>query len=63
VAEANGLEAEIPSIACVSLVEIAAEKFVALTRRSGAAFAGLQGLDQTLPRHVYDLARLDGHPG
>lgn len=60
VAEANGAGAEIPSIACVSLVEIAAEKFVALTRRSGAAFAGLQALDPTLPRHVYDLSRLEG---
>jgi predicted nucleotidyltransferase component of viral defense system len=60
VAEANKVEAEIPSIACVSLVEIAAEKFVALTRRSGAAFAGFQALDSTLPRHVYDLSRLKG---
>jgi hypothetical protein len=60
VSEANKSEAEIPSIACVSLVEIAAEKFVALTRRSGAAFAGLEALDPTLPRHVYDLSRLDG---
>ena len=61
VAEANKAEAEIPKIACVNLVEIAAEKFVALTRRSGAAFAGLEELDRTLPRHVYDLSRLDGH--
>lgn len=61
VAEANKDPAEIPNITCVSLVEIAAEKFVALTRRSGAAFAGLQALDPTLPRHVYDLARLNGH--
>jgi hypothetical protein len=45
----------------VSLVEIAAEKFVALTRRSGAAFAGLQPLDPTLSRHVHDLSRLEGH--
>ena len=61
VAEANSREAEIPSIACVSMVEIAAEKFVALTRRSGVAFAGLQELDWTLPRHVYDLSRIEGH--
>jgi predicted nucleotidyltransferase component of viral defense system len=61
VAEANRSEAEIPSIACVSLVEIAAEKFVALTRRSGVAFAGIGALDPTLPRHVYDLSRLHGH--
>jgi predicted nucleotidyltransferase component of viral defense system len=61
VAEANKDQAEIPNIACVSLVEIAAEKFVALTRRSGAAFAALEALDPTLPRHVYDLSRLNGH--
>lgn len=61
VAEANKMEAEIPRIDCVNLVEIAAEKFVALTRRSGAAFADLQALDPTLPRHVYDLSRLEGH--
>ena len=60
VAEANKVGPEIPEIACVNLVEIAAEKFVALTRRSGAAFAGLKELDSTLPRHVYDLSRLDG---
>ncbi len=60
VAEAQRAGPEIPGIACVHLVEIAAEKFVALTRRSGAAFAGLQELDPTLPRHVYDLSRLDG---
>ncbi|HZZ30533.1 MAG TPA: nucleotidyl transferase AbiEii/AbiGii toxin family protein [Phenylobacterium sp.] len=40
---------------------IAAEKFVALTRRSGVAFAGIEDLDPTLPRDVYDLSRLDGH--
>jgi predicted nucleotidyltransferase component of viral defense system len=61
VAEASGAQAEVPGIACVSLVEIAAEKFVALTRRSGEAFASQQALDPTLPRHVYDLARLAGH--
>ncbi len=60
VAEAKGVSAEIPKIACVSLAEIAAEKFVALTRRSGSAFAGIDKLDWTLPRHVYDLSRLDG---
>jgi predicted nucleotidyltransferase component of viral defense system len=58
VAEANKAPAEIPNIACVNLVEIAAEKFVALTRRGGAAFAGHEALDRTLPRHVYDLSRL-----
>lgn len=60
-AEANKGETEIPKIACVSLEEIAAEKFVALTRRAGVAFAGIEALDPTLPRHVYDLSRLAGH--
>jgi predicted nucleotidyltransferase component of viral defense system len=60
VADANKVEAEIPKIACVSLEEIAAEKFVALTRRAGVAFADIEELDQTLPRHVYDLSRLAG---
>ncbi len=50
---------EVPEIACVPLVEIAAEKFVALTRRSGAVFAGGKP-DPTLVRHIYDLVRLDG---
>jgi len=61
VAEATNVDPEIPSIACVCLAETAAEKFVALTRRSGATFAGLGALDPTLARHVYDLSRLDGH--
>ena len=47
---------ELPAIACASLTETAAEKFVALTRRAGAEFAGLrQARDPTLPRHIYDL--------
>jgi len=31
-----------------------------LTQRSSAAFAGLQALVSTLPRHVYDLSHLEG---
>lgn len=58
-AEAAGRDAEVASIACVALVETAAEKFVALTRRTGAIFAGADP-DGTLVRHIYDLSRLDG---
>lgn len=61
VSEAAGAAPEIPAIACVPIVETAADKFVALARRAGFAFAGLGALDPTLVRHVYDLHRLDGH--
>ena len=37
-----------------------AAKFVALTRRAGFAFAGIEELDRTLSRHVYDLSRQAG---
>ena len=47
---------------CVSLVETAAEKFVALTRRAGAEFAAAGGPhDATLVRHVYDLHAIREH--
>jgi predicted nucleotidyltransferase component of viral defense system len=59
-AEAIKGAAEVLSIPCVALVETAAEKFVALTRRTGAVFAGDEP-DDTLVRHIYDLSRLDGH--
>ena len=59
VAQAHDRDAEVASIACVPLVETAAEKFVALTRRQGAVYAGAER-DPTLVRHVYDLMRLDG---
>lgn len=61
VAEANGDEAEAKEVACVRLVETAADKFVALGRRAGFALSGLGDLDHTLVRHVYDLSRMDGH--
>jgi len=32
---------EVTSMACTSIVETAADKFVGLTRRAGAKFAGL----------------------
>lgn len=60
VAEANGAAAEATDVACVRLVETAADKFVALGRRAGFALSGLGKLDQTLVRHVYDLSRMDG---
>jgi hypothetical protein len=59
-AQAAGRPAEVLAIPCVALVETAAEKFVALTRRTGAVFAGVEPPDDTLVRHIYDLFRLDG---
>jgi len=62
VAEAFNRPPEVPVIACVSIVETVAEKFVALTRRAGAEFADAGGLrDSTLVRHVYDLHVLRAH--
>jgi len=54
--------AEVPEIACVSIVETAAEKLVALTRRAGAELAdGGGSRDSTLVRHIYDLHMLREH--
>ncbi len=58
-AEAVKREPEVVGIPCVALEETAAEKFVALTRRTGEVFAGGKP-DETLVRHLYDLTRLDG---
>ncbi len=56
VAEAHRRDAEIPKIACSSLIETAAEKLVALTWRAGSELAGLrEQRDPTLVRHIYDL--------
>ena len=56
VAEAYGLQAELPKLACSSIVETAAEKLVALTWRAGSELAGLRKeRDPTLVRHIYDL--------
>jgi hypothetical protein len=64
VAEAFKQPPEVPSIPCVSLVETAAEKFVALTRRAGAELADAGGpRDKTLVRHVYDLHVVKPHYG
>lgn len=62
VAEAFNQPPEILAISCVSLVETAAEKFVALTRRAGAELAAAGGpRDPTVVRHVYDLHMLRAH--
>jgi hypothetical protein len=46
----------LPKIACSSLLETAAEKFVALTWRAGSELACLRDeRDPTLVRHIYDL--------
>jgi predicted nucleotidyltransferase component of viral defense system len=55
-AEGRGEPAEVAMMECTSVVETAAEKFVALTRRAGAELAGLRDKrDPTLVRHIYDL--------
>jgi predicted nucleotidyltransferase component of viral defense system len=62
IAEAFKRPAEVPEIACVAIVETAAEKFVALTRRGGAEVAGIQQRrDPTLVRHIYDLWMIREH--
>jgi hypothetical protein len=61
VAEALRRPPEIASIACVSIVETAADKFVGLTRRAGAELAGLDEPDPTLVRHLHDLHALRAH--
>lgn len=61
VSEATGKAAEAKDVKCVRLVETAADKFVALGRRAGFAFAGHGPLDHTLVRHVYDISRMDGN--
>jgi predicted nucleotidyltransferase component of viral defense system len=62
IAEAFKRPPEVPAIACAAIVETAAEKFVALTRRAGAVLAGLQQKrDPTLVRHIYDLHVIRKH--
>jgi len=64
VAEAYNRPPEVAQIGCVSLTETAAEKLVALTRRTAMELAGLsRDVDPALVRHIYDLhimrARID----
>jgi len=62
IAEAFGRSPEVASMPCAAIVETAAEKFVALTRRAGAELAGLQReRDPTLVRHIYDLHVIREH--
>jgi predicted nucleotidyltransferase component of viral defense system len=61
-AEAFQHPPEVAKIACVSILETAADKFVALTRRAGAEMAGLvDEPDPTLVRHLHDLHALREH--
>lgn len=55
ISEALQRPPEIANIACVSITETAADKFVGLTRRAGAELAGLDEPDPTLVRHLHDL--------
>jgi predicted nucleotidyltransferase component of viral defense system len=61
ISEALQRPAEIANIACVSILETAADKFVGLTRRAGAELAGLDYPDPTLVRHLHDLHALREH--
>ena len=55
-AEAYDHPPEVAGMPCTAIVETAAEKFVALSRRAGAELAGVQRVaDPTLVRHIYDL--------
>jgi len=48
-------------MACVSILETAADIFVGLTRRAGAELAGLDEPDPTLVRHLHHLHALREH--
>ncbi len=60
-AEAMKQQPEVAGMACTSIVETAADKFVGLTRRAGAELAGLSKPDPTLVRHLHDLRALRPH--
>jgi hypothetical protein len=62
VSEALRQPAEVANIGCVSITQTAAEKFVALTRRTAAELAEAAGpRDPTLARHIYDLHIIRDH--
>lgn len=46
-------------VICISEIETAAEKWVALTRRIAAIARGYNTIDETLVRHLYDLYMID----
>lgn len=62
VAEAMNRSPEVPAIACVGVIETAAEKLVSLTRRTAMDLAGAsRDPDPALVRHIYDLHVMRGH--
>lgn len=62
IAEAYDRPPEIPALVCVSVAQTAAEKLVALTRRTAMDIAGLsRDADPALIRHVYDLHMMKAH--
>lgn len=61
VAEALQRPPEVTGMACVSILETAADKFVGLTRRAGAELAGIDEPDPALVRHLHDLHALREH--
>ena len=62
VAEAMKRPPEVPAVACVSVVETAAEKLVSLTRRTAMDLAGVsRDPDPALVRHIYDLHMMREH--
>lgn len=63
VSGADGSGPDVISIACVNLNEMAAEKFVALTRRVAGELEGTKAevWDPALVRHIYDLKFLQPH--
>jgi predicted nucleotidyltransferase component of viral defense system len=62
VAEAFNRPPEVSEIACVSVTQTAAEKLVALTRRTAAEIAHAGGpRDPALVRHLYDLHVIRAH--
>jgi predicted nucleotidyltransferase component of viral defense system len=61
-AEAFQRPPELARIACVCVTETAAEKFVALTRRTAVELADARGSrDPALVRHIYDLFIIHAH--
>jgi predicted nucleotidyltransferase component of viral defense system len=61
IAEALQRPPEVARMACVSITQTAAEKFVALTRRVAAELEPGATQDPTLMRHFYDLHALRPH--
>ena len=62
IADAFKKPPEVQKINCVSIVETAAEKFVALTRRAGTEQSSSDNCrDPTIVRHIYDLHVISEH--